>query len=96
MSMRLQLRDYLVKPGEMDAWIAEWARHVRPLREAMGFKVLGAWAVRAEDRFVWILGHDDFDAADERYYASPERRSLDPDPARHLAETRHAFIDRIA
>ena len=39
----------------------------------------------------WLVEESvDFAAADARYYASPERQSLDPDPSRHLTsvETR--------
>ena len=93
--MQLQLRDYRIKPGEMDQWIAEWSRHVRPLRAAFGFTLVGAWVIRTEDRFIWILAHDDFEATDQRYYESAQRRSIDPDPARHLAHTHHVFVDPV-
>jgi len=91
--METQLRVYTVADGAFDAWIAEWREHVAPLRERFGFRVLGPWADRATNTFVWMLEYDrpdGFAAADARYYASPERQSLDPDPARHLTsvETR--------
>lgn len=79
-----QLRMYRVQPGRMDDWVAEFRAHVRPLRESMGFTVLGPW-VGEDERFVWLIGHDDLEAADASYYASPERVALDPDPARQLA-----------
>ena len=85
--MEYQLRIYTVGAGAMDAWIGEWRRHVEPLRRRFGFQVIGPWVIAAEDRFVWILGYDGADgwqAADEAYYASAERRAIDPDPARHL------------
>jgi hypothetical protein len=91
--LQFQLRDYRIKPGEMDDWLEEWSSRIRPLREAAGFTVVGAWAVRDQDRFLWILAHDDFEAADQRYYASAERRAIHPDPARHLAQTEQAFIE---
>ena len=88
--MKFQLREYTVKPGEMDEWIAEWRSKVAPLREKMGFEILGAWTVDGTDRFVWIIGYDgpkSWDEANDDYYASPERKALDPDPARHLTKT---------
>ena len=94
--MRYQLRVYRVKEGELDEWLAEWRDHVLPLRRAHGFEVLGPWVVRGENRFVWIIGHGDFEAANEAYYASPERRALDPDPARHLAETEAWLMDPVS
>ena len=91
--METQLRVYTVADRAFDAWLEEWRAHVAPLRKQFGFRVLGPWEDRPTNTFVWMLeydGPDDFAAADARYYASPERQSLDPDPARHLTsvETR--------
>ena len=87
--MDWQLRIYRIKDGELDAWVDEWSTHVAPLRERLGFRVLGPWI--EEQTFVWLLGHDgEFAAADARYYASAERKALDPDPARHIeAQQQH-------
>jgi NIPSNAP len=95
----VQLRRYRVADGQMRDWVQEWEENVRPLREAHGFKVLGAWAVEGTDEFVWVIAHDGpgtFAEADAAYYASPERVALDPDPARHLVETRTDFVSEIA
>jgi hypothetical protein len=86
-AMTYQLRSYLVKPGEMDEWLTEWRENVVPLRRKLGFEIAGAWVIEDENRFVWIVGCEgDFQARDEAYYSSPERRAIDPDPARHLDE----------
>lgn len=91
--MRFQLRLATVKPGAMTSWVDEWHEHVRPLRLANGFAVVGPWVGEDGETFVCILGHDgDFDAADAAYSRSGERRALDPDPARHLAEVRTWFM----
>jgi hypothetical protein len=83
--MTYQLRSYVVKPGKMDEWLTEWREKVVPLRLKFGFEIVGAWVIEEEDRFVWIVAHDgDFAARDEAYYASPERKAIAPDPARHL------------
>jgi hypothetical protein len=95
----VQLRRYRVADGRMRDWLEEWDGKVRPLREAHGFEVLGAWAVEDTDEFVWVIAHDGpgtFEAADAAYYASPERVALDPDPARHLVETQTDFVSEIA
>ncbi|MDX6426598.1 MAG: hypothetical protein QOD52_2003, partial [Gaiellaceae bacterium] len=84
--MQFQLRMYRVKTGLMDEWLEVFAAGPLPLRRAFGFSVLGPWIVRAEDRFVWIAGHEDFAAADKAYYDSPERAALSPSPADYLAE----------
>jgi NIPSNAP len=96
--MEYRLRIYEVKQGEMSAWVNEWSRLVRPLREKFGFHVLGAWASEESNTFVWLLGHDGpsgYDDADRAYYASPERAALDPDPARHLAATRQLDVTPV-
>jgi hypothetical protein len=93
--MRFQLRMYRVRPGEMDEWIREWTEHVLPLRRAQGFSVLGPWVRRDEDLFVWLIGHSDLEAANAAYYDSAERRSFDPDPARHLAETNAWIVEPL-
>ena len=89
--MRLLLRIYTIRPGELEDWIAEWRTSVLPLRRRLGFDVLGAWVSEEESTFTWLLGYDGpggIEAANEAYYASPERAALDPDPARHIAEAR--------
>ena len=87
-----QLRMYRVQPGQVDTFVREWRTHVRPLREQMGFTVLGPW-VGDDDRFVWLVGHDELEAADAAYYRSPERKAFDPDPARLLAEVQTWLLD---
>jgi hypothetical protein len=89
---RWQLRMYLVEPGRMDDWVDEWRAHVLPLRESMGFEVLGPWAGEG-DRFVWLIGHEDLEAADAAYYTSPERAALQPDPARLLVDVQTFVLD---
>ena len=96
--MEYRLRIYEVKQGEMAAWIDEWSRLIRPLRESLGFRVLGAWASQEDNTFVWLLGYDGrdgYEAADAAYYASPDRAALDPDPARHLAATRQLEVTPV-
>jgi hypothetical protein len=87
------LRMYTVKPGEMEAFCREWGEHILPLRLQSGFRVLGPWVIDETNQFVWILEHDgDFKVADTRYYESPARKNLDPDPARHLAKIEHWMV----
>jgi NIPSNAP len=86
-----ELRVYTVRPGAMEAWVAEWREHVYPLRLQLGFSIPAAWVVEGGDRFVWLLEYDgdDYESANAAYYESPERQALDPDPARHLTATEH-------
>ena len=68
--MYRELRVYTVRPGEMEAWLAEWREQVYPLRLKLGFAVPAAWVVEGEDRFVWVLEYDDganYEAANRAY-----------------------------
>lgn len=93
-----QLRRYVVQPTEMESWLEEWRAEVVPLRERFGFRVEGAWAIPDENSFVWILSYDGeegFEAANQRYYDSPARMALQPDPARHLAEQETVVMEAV-
>lgn len=86
-----------MKPGAMSAWIEEWRRSIAPLRRKYGFQVIGPWVIEAEDKFIWILAHggeQGWEAADAAYYASDERKAVDPEPARHLFATEHWMMRR--
>ena len=82
--MELELRRNRIRARCMDEFLDAWLRGVVPLRRRFGFTLVGAWVVEDADELVWILGYDGadgFDHADRRYYSSPERAALDPDPA---------------
>jgi NIPSNAP len=92
-----ELRIYTTRQGELAAWISEWKSLIVPLRKKFGFDVVGAWTVD-EERFVWILryeGPKSWEDAEAEYYASPERKALDPDPARHLDKTEHILMREV-
>lgn len=97
--MEYQLREYRVKPGEMDEWVQEWREKIYPLRIKYGFKVIGGWVDDKENRFVWILGFDTLESsfadAEKRYFDSPERKTISPDPIRHLASTSQTMIRSV-
>lgn len=93
-----QLRSYTIKPGELDRFVALWSNGVRPLREKKGFVVEGAWKIPSEDRFVWVVsydGPDGWEAANAAYYSSPERKTMDPDPASFIIAQSTSFIDPV-
>jgi len=94
--MEYQLREYNVKPGELTAFMEEWKAKIVPLRKKFGFKVVGAWFAQEENKFVWILGWDgppgSFKEADAKYASTPARKSIDPNPARHLAHIREMVM----
>lgn len=94
--MEWQLRIYEIEDGALEAWIAEWREHVAPLRRRLGFRILGPWV--DGNTFVWLLGlenGEEFASADARYYASSERRAIDPDPARHISSAIHRMLHEL-
>lgn len=96
--MEIQLRDYRIRHGQMDEWVSQWRTRIVPLRTEAGFDVIGAWVDAPNDRFVWLLGYsgaDGFHAADDRYYASQQRRELHPDPAALIEEARQSMVDAV-
>ena len=71
--MEIELREYVIRDGQMDAWVDGWRSGVVPLRQREGFEIMGAWVDRAGSRFIWLLGYTGegtFDTADDRYYSS--------------------------
>ena len=67
-------------------------------RGTRGFVVEGAWKIPTEERFVWVVSYDrpdGWDAANAAYYDSPERKTMDPDPASFIQSQRTAFIDPV-
>lgn len=93
-----QLRIYTIREGKMDEWIAGWRDGVVPLRKKFDFRVDGAWVVRERNTFVWILTYDgpeDWSTRDEAYYSSPQRRALNPDPARLIAHAEQMLLSPV-
>jgi hypothetical protein len=88
--MQTHVRVYTVQPGMLDAFVEEWRAAVVPLRRRFGFEVAHAWASLEDETFVWVVTYDgeDWDAAEQAYYDSPDRRAIDPDPARHIQTPR--------
>lgn len=96
--MQIQLREYRIRHGQMDAWIAGWRSHIVPLRKEAGFRLIGAWVDVDDNRFVWLIGYagaEGFQAADDRYYASQRRGAVQPDPAELIEEARQTMVDPV-
>jgi hypothetical protein len=94
--MQHQLRVYQVKKGRMDDWVAKWRSDVLPIRRRFGFSVIGPWTIRDENRFVWIVGHDNFSEANAAFYSSPERSGLESQIAEYLDKVEAWMLDPVA
>jgi len=94
--MQFELRSYRIEDGRLDDFVGEWREVVLPLRQRLGFSVVGPWVSREDSRFVCIVGYDgDIREADKRYYSSGERRALDPDPARLIVDATKVWLETI-
>lgn len=98
MSRTIQMRIYTIQEGQMDQWLELWRSGVKPIREKVGFRVPQAWVVAQENKFVWLLSYEGpgtFAEHDAAYFASPERKALDPDPATLIIHSEQWFVTPI-
>jgi hypothetical protein len=96
--VELELRRNRIRAGCINEFLDAWLRGVVPLRRRFGFTFVGAWLVEDADELVWILGYDGADGfaeADHRYYASPERVALDPDPAQWFESSERVRLRQV-
>ena len=94
--MNTQIRIYTINRGKLAQFAAEWQAHIRPLREKLGFRILGAWTLAENNQFVWLLhyaGERSFAESDAAYYQHPERVAMDPNPARLIARAEEYFVE---
>lgn len=96
--MTVQLRIYTINRGALQTFAEEWKKNIYPLRVKTGFRILNAWTVEATNQFVWLMAYDgpeSWEARDQAYYQSDERKAMVPDPARHIARIEHYFVDSV-
>ena len=69
-----QLRIYTINKGKLDEFVEAWREGVYPLRLNQGFRIDGAWTIKENNQFVWILSYDglgDWQTKQDQYYDSP-------------------------
>ncbi len=95
--MTTQLRMYTINRGKMDDFVRAWKAGVYPLRQKHGFRIGGAWILKDRNQFVWLMSYDgpDWEAKDKAYYASSERKALNPDPAQFIALAEHWLLTEV-
>ncbi len=74
--MIYELKRYKIRAGEHEAFLNVW-RAIAKLRKKHGYGILFALFDRESGWFTWAVDHTDFEAANERYYADPDRVALD-------------------
>uniref|UniRef100_A0A831U667 NIPSNAP family containing protein n=1 Tax=Thermus islandicus TaxID=540988 RepID=A0A831U667_9DEIN len=90
--MKVQMRRYTLKEGARAAFQKVFLETIVPLRQALGFRVLGAYWL-SEREFLWFVAHEDFERAEQAYYAHPERKKVDPSQFLETVEAR--FVERL-
>ncbi len=96
--MVIQMRLYTIEAGKMDEWVRGWKAGVYPLRLQHGFSIPGAWVMPETNQFLWMLRYDGpegWEAKNAAYYDSPERKALNPDPARLIAKQETWFVTQV-
>lgn len=95
--MATQLRVYTINRGKLDDFVRAWRAGVYPLRQKLGFRIDGAWVLKERNQFVWLMSYDgtDWEAQDKAYYASPDRKALNPDPAQFIALAEQWFLSEV-
>ncbi len=93
-----QLRIYIINKGKLDEFVKAWSEGVYQLRLKKGFRIDGAWTIKENNQFVWILSYDgpeDWQTKQDQYYDSPERKALNPDPAQYVGSSEEWFISPV-
>ena len=94
-----QLRIYKIEEGKFDEFLRLWLAGVFPTRQAQGWAVQ-AWAVREKGELVWILSRNctlaEWEENEKEYYSSPERKSLNPDPAQFIVDGEMRWIEPLS
>jgi hypothetical protein len=96
--MPTQIHIYTINRGALNEFANEWRDRIKPLREKFGFLVSSGWKVTDTNQFIWFLSRDDsedWETQNQAFYQSDERRSLGPDPARHIARVEQYFVDSV-
>ncbi len=96
--MQLQLRTYTINKGCLELWVQEWETMLVPLREKLGFVVLEAYSLPSSNQFVWLMGYagsNTWEAADQAYFDSEERKTMQPDPGRFIARMENVFVQKV-
>lgn len=91
-----QIRRYTIVEGQLEQFCQEWREKLVPLRERIGFTVEGAWTSSEESTLTWIVSYDGpktFDEAFAEFKTSPERTSMDPNPARLMVSSESWMVE---
>ena len=69
----------------LDSWISLFNERIVPTSASYGVNVIGAWANRPQNEFVWVRTFADEDTL-KTYESSPERAEYSPLTSTHIAK----------
>jgi hypothetical protein len=93
-----EIRIYTVNKGMMDDFVKLWNEKLAPTHAKYGIKILGAWANRPQNEFIWIRSFEneaDRDAKLKTYFDSPERSALGDLPPSHMAKMEVRTVEDV-
>jgi hypothetical protein len=96
--MKNQLRIYTINRGMLDEFAQVWKNGFYPLRTKVGFRVSGVWVNRETNQFIWVVSYDGpktWEEVEQAYYASPERKTMSPDPLQYIARIETYFVESV-
>ncbi len=80
-----QVRIYTINRGMLDSWITMFNEKIVPTSAKYGVKVIGAWANRPQNEFIWVRTFESDDTL-KTYESSPERALYTGQTGSHIAK----------
>jgi hypothetical protein len=93
-----QIRIYTINRGKMDEFVQVWRQGIAPIRQKIGFEIVGAWVNKDTNQFIWLIsysGEEEWVVKDGEYFNSSDRKKLNPDPASLIARSEQYFVDPV-
>jgi antibiotic biosynthesis monooxygenase (ABM) superfamily enzyme len=90
--MVTQVRIYTINRGMLDSWITLFNEKIVPTSAKFGVTVVGAWANRSQNEFIWVRTFDN-DETLKTYETSAERAAYSPLTGSHIAKTEVRTVD---
>jgi antibiotic biosynthesis monooxygenase (ABM) superfamily enzyme len=81
-----QVRIYTINKGMLDSWIKLFNEKIVPTSAHYGVNVIGAWANRPQNEFIWVRTFATDDTL-KAYETSPERATYTGQTGSHIAKT---------
>ena len=76
----------------LDSWITLFNEKIVPTSAKYGVRVIGAWANRPQNEFIWVRTFDS-DETLKTYESSPERAQYTGQTGSHIAKTEIRIVE---